>query len=228
MTSVPSFEVAVSLAQDLLPYAREDQVFIELSTITPSQAVALAEQYAGKDAVRLDVPVSGGAYGAERAILRMFVGGDEKTVRQCWPIFEVLGDSERIVYCGPAGSGQVVKIVNQLAMGLSNAIYLEAIGYGVHMGIEVDALMQGIGGSDSWRKHFDYIAQCIKNDEATHTHVKFVQLQQFTDDAALHGYDLPLSRALYEFCDVGERISQEEIYPVPSFWHELRRNKISE
>jgi hypothetical protein len=32
---------------------------------------------------------------------------------------------------------------------------------------------------------------------------------------------MPLTRALYEFCNGGERITTEEIYPAPSFWHEL-------
>jgi len=51
----------------------------------------------------------------------MLVGGDPDVVARCGPIFEVLGDPERVVYCGPSGAGQVVKGVNQLAMGLGAA-----------------------------------------------------------------------------------------------------------
>jgi len=224
MTSVPSFEVATGLANNLLEHAREGQVFIEFSTMTPSQAIELAEAYADKGIIRLDIPVSGGSYGSERAILRMFVGGDETVARACWDIFEVLGDPDRIVYCGEAGRGQMVKIVNQLSMGLQNAIFLETIGYGVQMGIEIDAMMQAIGGEGAWRETFNKIATHIRDNDPTHTDVKFVQLKQFADDAKKHGYELPLTSALFDFCDKGERVTQEEIYPAPSFWHELIRN----
>lgn len=226
MTSVPSFEVAVALSTaQLLPYARDGQVFIELSTITPQQAKDLDEAFAQKGAVRIDAPVSGGPMGAQKANLRMFIGGDEAVVQNCWPIFEVLGDPEHIVYCGPAGHGQMVKIVNQLAMGLSNAIYLETIGFTTRAGIDPDILIKGIGGNEPWRQQFERIANRIKDDEALHTDVKFVQLKQFYTEAESQGYNMPLTRALFEFCDQGERISQEEIYPAPSFWHELMRQR---
>lgn len=228
MTSVPSFEVAVEVGRGLLAYAREGQTFIELSTITPSQAIELAEAYAERGATRLDVPVSGGAYGSERGILRMFVGGEQNTAKQCWPIFEVLGDPDHIVYCGPAGSGQIVKIVNQMSMGLKNAIFLETIGYGVKMGVDVDVLVQGIGGDDPWRQEFERMAAHIKNDDPTHTDVKYVQLQQFSDEAAKSGYQMPLTRALFDFCKDGEHVTREEIYSAPSFWHELMKKHSSE
>ncbi|MAU12885.1 MAG: oxidoreductase [Anaerolineaceae bacterium] len=224
MTSVPSFDVAYNLGNELLVSARPGQIFIGFSTITPSQAKELAQAYAEKDAIRLDVPVSGGNYGAERGILRMFVGGDEATARQCWPLFEVVGENEHIVYCGPAGNGQAVKIVNQVAMGLSNAIYLEVFGWAKHMNIDLNAVMQGIGGGDGWRQQFDSVGKTIEEGDPLNMQVKFVQLQQFTDDALKHGYQMPLTRALYEFCDAGERIVEEEIYPAPSFWHELMKN----
>lgn len=228
MTSVPSFEVAVKLGEDLLAYAREGQTFIEFSTITPSAAIELAQAYAEKGATRLDVPVSGGNYGAVRGMLRMFVGGDEATARACWPIFEVVGENDRIVYCGVAGRGQVVKIINQVAMGLSNAIYLEVFGWAKHMGVDLDVVMQGVGGGDGWREQFDQVGKTVKEGDPTEMQVKFVQLEQFTDDALKHGYQMPLTRALFEFCDQGERITTEEIYPAPSFWHELIKNSAAD
>ncbi|QPC83731.1 NAD(P)-dependent oxidoreductase [Phototrophicus methaneseepsis] len=228
MTSVPSFEVAVKLGEDLLAYAREGQTFIEFSTITPSAAIELAQAYAEKGTTRLDVPVSGGNYGAVRGMLRMFVGGDEATARACWPIFEVVGENDRIVYCGVAGRGQVVKIINQVAMGLSNAIYLEVFGWAKHMGVDLDVVMQGVGGGDGWRQQFDHVGTTIKEGDPTEMQVKFVQLEQFTDDALKHGYQMPLTRALFEFCDQGERITTEEIYPAPSFWHELIKNSVAD
>ncbi len=225
MTSVPSFEIAVALSNEqLLPHAQSGQIFIELSTITPQQARDLAAAFAERGAIRIDAPVSGGAWGAEKANLRMFIGGDQTAVQKCWSIFEVLGDPDHIVYCGAEGDGQMVKIVNQLAMGLSNAIYLETIGFTTRAGIDPDILVKAIGGNEPWRMQFERIAQRIKADEALHTDVKFVQLKQFYEEAESQGYTMPMTRALFEFCDKGERISQEEIYPAPSFWHELMQD----
>ncbi len=227
LTSVPSFEVAVKVSSDLLPYASPGKVFVELSTLTPQQTIQLANAFAARGALRLDVPVSGGAAGAEKGSLRMFVGGDQAAAERIWPVLEILGDPDHIVYCGPAGHGQMVKIVNQLAMGLSNAIYLETIGFATRAGIDTDILVRGIGGDEPWRAQFTRIAQRIRDNHATHTDVKFVQLKQFVEEANLQGYEMPLARALFEFCDPGERISVEEIYPAPSFWHELMKKRES-
>ena len=56
--------------------------------------------------------MSGGPHGSETGTLRIFVGGAAAVVKECRPILEVLGEPKYVVYCGPSGSGQIVKGVN--------------------------------------------------------------------------------------------------------------------
>ena len=131
LTSLRSSAVWVEVAEAaLVPNAREGQAFIDLGTVAPPETRRLAAAFAERGASLLDVPVSGGPGGSTSGTLRMFAGGDRAVYERCRPILEVLGDPERVVYMGPSGAGQVAKGVNQLAMGLADAAYLEAIALG--------------------------------------------------------------------------------------------------
>jgi 2-hydroxy-3-oxopropionate reductase len=60
----------------------------------------------------VDAPVSGGQVGAEAANLTIMAGGSDAAFRRALPILNVVG--KRVTHLGPAGSGQVTKLVNQL------------------------------------------------------------------------------------------------------------------
>jgi 2-hydroxy-3-oxopropionate reductase len=60
----------------------------------------------------VDAPVSGGQVGAEAGDLTIMVGGTEAAFQRALPILQMLG--KRITHLGPAGSGQVTKLANQL------------------------------------------------------------------------------------------------------------------
>jgi len=60
----------------------------------------------------VDAPVSGGQVGAESATLSIMVGGDDAAVARARPILETVG--KRVTHLGPAGSGQVTKLANQM------------------------------------------------------------------------------------------------------------------
>ncbi|MCZ6676825.1 MAG: NAD(P)-dependent oxidoreductase, partial [Candidatus Poribacteria bacterium] len=194
LTSLRSSAIFVEVAENhLLPHAREKQVFIDLGTTAPPETRRLAAAFAAKGAALLDAPVSGGPQGSANGNLRMFVGGDAQVVSQCQPILEVLGDPERIVYCGPSGAGQVVKGVNQLAMGLGVAAYLEAIAFGVRAGVAPEAIDKAVGGDEAWRKHFSEIAARVIDDRAENSVVKFPELPYFLAEAQEQGFEIPLT-----------------------------------
>ena len=152
LTSLPSSAVWVDVAERVLaPLARPGQIFMDMGTTELAPTRRLADTLAERGACLLDTPVSGGEQGAQAGTLRIFVGGDPDKADESRPILEVLGDAERIVYCGPSGSGQIVKAVNQLAMGLVDAAVLESIALGAHGGVEVAALRQAVGGDEGSR-----------------------------------------------------------------------------
>lgn len=221
-TSLPSSSAFVQVAEaELLPNVRKGQIIIDFGTVTPPETQRLAICFAQKGVHLLDVPLSGGAAGAERAQLFMFAGGEPDAVEKCRPILEIVGGAERLTYCGPAGSGQVVKGVNQLMMGIVEAAYLETIAFGVNSGIDIEILEKAIGSEGRWRRDFNQTAKRIANGKALDIGVKFRELPYFLEAAQKAGFPLPIAQTVYEFCDKGERVTVDDHRHAPSYWHEL-------
>jgi 2-hydroxy-3-oxopropionate reductase len=105
-------------------------VVVDMSSISPVETGALAKQVEAKGSVMLDAPVSGGEVGAKNATLSIMVGGDRAAFERARPVFECMGQADRIVHVGiEPGSGQICKICNQVAIagtlsGVSEAFAL--------------------------------------------------------------------------------------------------------
>lgn len=225
MTSLRSSEQFLEVAESgLLPNARRGQVFIDMGTTTVPETRRIAADFKKRGATLLDAPVSGSA---ASGMLRIFVGGDEEMVRAVWPIFEVLGDPEHIAYCGPSGSGQAVKGVNQLAMGLVDAAFVEAIAFGVRAGASVEAILKGVGqeGGGGARARVAEVANAVlEKGDANEVLVKFPELHYFLAEAQEKGFPLPMTKALFDFLDPGPRDWVDNMKrPRVAYWHELMR-----
>ncbi|MEM7034331.1 MAG: NAD(P)-dependent oxidoreductase [Chloroflexota bacterium] len=223
LTSLPSSSVFVGVAEEsFISNAKPDQVFIDLGTTEGEDTRRIAQAIAEKGATLLDAPVSGGPAGATSGNLRIFVGGEKDIFNQCKPILDILGEPEHVVYCGASGSGQTVKGVNQLAMGLGTTAYLEAIAYGVRAGINPKAIHQAVGGSIGWRHDIAQITQRIQDERVETMVVKFPELPYFLAEANEQGITLPLTEALFEFLDQEPRRWRDNMNrPTVSFWHTL-------
>lgn len=129
----------------LIGAAREGQVLVDCSTVSP--ALSRRQYAAARDrgAHFLDAPVSGGPAGAESATLTIMVGGDAEAVEKARPVFQALGQNTHHV--GAAGAGSVVKLVNQLLVGIHMAAVAEAIVFGVKAGADPQALLDVLSTS---------------------------------------------------------------------------------
>lgn len=224
LTSLPSSDAFVRCVEDLLlPRIRADQLVVDLGTVTPPETRRLAAAFRAKGADLVDAPLSGGPRGAERGDLHVFVGGENEPVRRAWPLLEVIGG--RITHCGPPGAGQVVKGVNQLAMGLGAAAYVEAVAFGVLGGVDPAVVARAIGGEGDFRGPLGRIAERIARGEGEGIGVKFRELPYFLREAAEAGFELPLTETLHRFCEPGERVVVDDNRPAPSFLHELLRQR---
>lgn len=226
MTSLRSSDVFCSVAaQHFISNAREGHVFIDLGTTEVEKTRELATAFAEKGATLIDAPVSGGPHGSETGTLRIFVGGDAVVVEKCRPILEVLGEPKYVVYCGPSGSGQIVKGVNQLAMGLGDAAFMEAMAFGVCAGVDPNAIREAVGMGDGWRGQFDSIARRIIDGEGKTLVVKYPELPYFLAAAKASGFEIPLTEVLYEFCKNGNYEMLDNMNrPSRSFWRTLTKD----
>ncbi len=221
-TSLPSSSSFVRVAEvDILPNVRAGQIVIDFGTVTPPETRRLAACFADRGVDLVDAPVSGGGKGAERAQLYMFAGGRRAAFDAVRPLLEIVGGAERLTYCGPPGSGQVVKGVNQLMMGIVNAAYLEAIAFGVNEGVDAAVIGQAIGNEGRWRVDFNATAAQIEAGNGVHVGVKFRELPYFLHAAAEAGFDLPITAAVRAYCEKGERVTVDDHREAPSYWHEL-------
>ena len=124
-------------------------VHVDMSTIAPGTARALAARYAERGVGWLDAPVSGGPKGALEASLAIMVGGEADTLARMRPLLDTLG--QRIVHIGGVGAGQVAKVCNQLIMVAAIEAGAEAMALasasGVDRGKVRQALLGGSAGS---------------------------------------------------------------------------------
>ncbi|MGE0593468.1 MAG: NAD(P)-dependent oxidoreductase [Vicinamibacterales bacterium] len=123
-----------------------ETILIDTSTIAPAAARRLAARAASLGAAMLDAPVSGGDIGAISGTLSVMVGGDKAAFQLARPLLEVVGDPERVVYLGPAGSGQLCKVCNQLVIGGTLAAVSEAFALATRAGVDPAKVRQALLG----------------------------------------------------------------------------------
>ena len=136
----------------VLARAGAGAVLADLSTIDPDTWKDVARAAEAQGLACLDAPVSGGPVEAGSGKLVFIVGGEERVLERCRPIFATLGTE--IHHVGPLGSAQVVKIVNNV-MSMGNvAVAAEAMVLGVKAGMDPQRLFDILSTSGGRSHHF--------------------------------------------------------------------------
>lgn len=151
VTNSPDVESLVAGPSGLLEGARRDSVIVDMSTIAPSVSRSLAERCAERGVHFLDAPVSGGTQGALAGTLTIMVGGENEALDTARPVLEAMG--KRIFHVGPSGSGEVVKLVNNVLVGAIAAATAEALVLGAKAGADPATMADVVGASTgaSWQ-----------------------------------------------------------------------------
>ncbi len=126
-------------------------VFIDHTTASAELAREMAAAAAERDAAFLDAPVSGGQAGAENGVLTVMVGGDRAAFARAEPVIGAYARMVRLL--GPAGSGQLAKMVNQICIAGIIEGLAEAIHFGLEAGLDMPAVIDVIskGAAQSWQ-----------------------------------------------------------------------------
>ncbi|MEI6667681.1 MAG: 2-hydroxy-3-oxopropionate reductase [Acidobacteriota bacterium] len=142
---------------------RPGSVIVDMSTIAPAAARDLAERAAARGVAMLDAPVSGGEIGAINASLSIMVGGAAETLERVRPIFNALGNPERVVHIGPAGAGQVCKACNQICIGGALASVSEAFAMARKAGVDPAKVREALLGGFAASRVLDVHGERILN-----------------------------------------------------------------
>jgi 3-hydroxyisobutyrate dehydrogenase len=138
ITMLLNGQMVLNVYAELAAMARHGALFIDCSTIDVSAARgahAIADDH---DHVSLDCPVSGGIAGAKDGTLTMMAGGSPEAFARAEPLLKAMG--ERIVHCGPQGTGQAAKICNNLMLGISMLGVSEAFLLAERLGLSEQVL----------------------------------------------------------------------------------------
>jgi 2-hydroxy-3-oxopropionate reductase len=142
----PDVERVLAGPDGVLSTLQSGAVVVDMSSISPDATKRLAEAVAAKGGSMLDAPVSGGEIGAINASLSIMVGGDADAFARVKPIFDAMGNPERVVHIGPSGAGQVCKICNQIAIGGALAGVSEAFALAKKAGVDAGRVRQALLG----------------------------------------------------------------------------------
>jgi 3-hydroxyisobutyrate dehydrogenase len=131
--------------------ARAGSIIIDHTTTSATVAREMAELAASKGCHFLDAPVSGGQAGAQNGVLTVMVGGDETAFERAKPVISAFAASVKLM--GPAGYGQLTKMVNQICItGLVQSLS-EGIHFAKQAGLDVEKVIDVIskGAATSWQ-----------------------------------------------------------------------------
>ncbi len=150
LPDVPTVEEVYFGEAGILLAAVPGQVMVDHSTVAPSTSKRIAQAAENRGTRFLDAPISGGVERAADGTLTIMAGGDTDAFQRALPAFEAFGTNLRHV--GPSGSGSVVKLVNQLLVGIHSLAAAEALLLGTRAGADPRVLMEILG--TSWGASF--------------------------------------------------------------------------
>ena len=119
----------------------EGSLVIETSTIGASQSRDLASQFSALGVSYVDATVNRIRLdGVAQGRMTIMVGGEVSDFERARPILECLGD--QVHHIGPTGSGNVVKILNQMIFLSYVAVFSEGIALGQRLGVPLETLLR--------------------------------------------------------------------------------------
>jgi len=127
--------------------AREGLRVIDCTTLIRADAVEIAARAAEFGIRYNDCPVSGGPKGAAEGTLTIMFGGETGEFETLRPLLACMG--REVVHCGPLGSGQLMKAVNNVIYDVNIAAFCEVLPLAVKAGLDVQTLTRVVTSGSS-------------------------------------------------------------------------------
>lgn len=194
------------------------QLFIDFSSMDPGQTRAFGTRLRNANGMGwVDAPVSGGTPAAAAGTLTIMAGGTPEDFATAAPLMDPL--AQRVTHMGPAGSGQMTKLVNQIIAGCTMAVVAEAVNFAKRSGVDAARLTEALAGGFADSKPFQLLAprmaaESFENPLGTVA----MMLKDLDTVAAVGGPEAPLpmtdsARTLMRAaCDQGH--AQEDISTI--------------
>ena len=150
VSDTPDVQAVILGEHGVLAGAPAGALVIDMSTISPQVTRQLAATLAAKGVHMLDAPISGGSEGAARGTLSIMVGGQADQVARAMPLFQAMGKA--ITHVGDHGTGQTVKLVNQILVVVNMLAVSEALLFAQAGGLDLSKALEAVsqGAAGSW------------------------------------------------------------------------------
>jgi 3-hydroxyisobutyrate dehydrogenase len=137
--------------RDLKKLLPQGVLLMDHGTIGPVEAKEIARQLSKSGVRFVDAPVTGGDIGARDGTLTFMVGASAEDLEVVRPLLNAMG--KKIVHAGPIGSGQSLKLVNQLLCGVNLLAAVEALQVAEKLGMDRKLVIEACGGgaAGSWQ-----------------------------------------------------------------------------
>jgi 3-hydroxyisobutyrate dehydrogenase-like beta-hydroxyacid dehydrogenase len=131
-------------------------ILVDHTTASADVAREMASAAAGHDVGFIDAPVSGGQAGAENGVLTVMAGGQSDHFERALPALQHYAKQVRLM--GPAGYGQLTKMVNQICIAGVVQGLSEGLHFARHAGLDPAAVIEVIskGAAQSWQMENRY------------------------------------------------------------------------
>jgi len=135
----------------VLKSMKRGSVLIDNTTASAEVARELYEAAKAMGVDFIDAPVSGGQAGAENGVLTVMCGGDEAVFEKAKPVIDAY--ARMVGLMGPAGSGQLTKMMNQICIAGIVQGLAEAVHFGKRAGLDIEKVVDVIskGAAGSWQ-----------------------------------------------------------------------------
>jgi 3-hydroxyisobutyrate dehydrogenase-like beta-hydroxyacid dehydrogenase len=140
VTNTHAVQAVTQGPDGILAGLRTDSVYVDMSTASPANTRALAEQVEACGAHMLDAPVSGSVITLEQGKLAVMVGGDPQVFQRVSPILEAIGS--KVFHVGPNGAAVTMKIATNLSLAVQMLAFSEGVLLAEKSGISRDAAVE--------------------------------------------------------------------------------------
>lgn len=148
--SLPSIEQVETVCAALVQTPGRLRTIVDMSTSDVARTRALAAQLAQAGITLLDAPVARTREAAIQGTLLITVGGTDADMERVLPLLSCMGSD--VLHCGAVGSGQTVKILNNMMVFMTVNALSEILTIGKHAGLKPDVLFDLLsqGSADSF------------------------------------------------------------------------------
>lgn len=143
----PQVEAVLLGAEGAIAALAPGSLAIDMSTSSTAVGARVLATASERGVEVLDAPVAGQSIGAKAGTLAIYVGGPRDAFERALPLFEAMGDPDRVFYLGGHGAGYTVKLLLNLLWFIESVAVAEVLSVGVRAGVALEKLHGALVGS---------------------------------------------------------------------------------